>query len=102
MDWGKKWLVDFNAGNNQLVSFDQSINTGSIDVKMDGSVLKACVHYFLSFLFFPPNDTPSKTMKCFLFHLKRSFRSRDIQYFVIFSLPFHTLQIQKGKWKWNN
>ena len=41
MDWGKKWLVDFNAGKTQLVSFDQSNNTGSIDVKMDGSVLEA-------------------------------------------------------------
>ena len=40
VDWGKKWLVDFNAGKIQLVSFDQSNNTGSIDVKMDGSVLE--------------------------------------------------------------
>ena len=40
--------------------------------------------------------------KCFLFHLKRSFPSRDIQIFVIFSLPFYTFQIQKDKWKWNN
>ena len=40
MDWGKKWLVDFNAGKTQLVSFDQSNNTGAIDVKMDGSVLE--------------------------------------------------------------
>ena len=39
MDWGKKWLVDFNAGKTQLVSFDRSNNDGSIDVKMDGSVL---------------------------------------------------------------
>ena len=38
VDWGKKWLVDFNARKTQLVSFDQSINNGSIDVKMDGSV----------------------------------------------------------------
>ena len=37
---GKKWLVDFNAGKTQLVSFDRSNNTGSIDVKMDGSVLE--------------------------------------------------------------
>ena len=22
VDWGKKWLVDFNAGKTQLVSFD--------------------------------------------------------------------------------
>ena len=40
MDWGRKWLVDFNAGKNQLVSFDWSKNTGAIDVKMDGSVLE--------------------------------------------------------------
>ena len=41
LDWGKKWLLDFNAGKTQLVSFDRSNNTGSIDVKMDGSVLEA-------------------------------------------------------------
>ena len=35
-----KWLVDFNAEKIQLVSFDQSNNTGAIDVKMDGSVIE--------------------------------------------------------------
>ena len=40
MDWGRKWLVDFNSGNTQLVSFDQFNNTGAIDVKMDESVLE--------------------------------------------------------------
>ena len=40
VDWGRKWLVDFNAGKTQLVLFDQSNNTGAIDVKMDGSVLE--------------------------------------------------------------
>ena len=40
VDWGKKWLVDFNAGKTQLVSFDQSNNNGSIDVKMGGSILE--------------------------------------------------------------
>ena len=40
VDWGKKWLVDFNAGKTHLVSFDQSNNTGAIDVKMGGSVLE--------------------------------------------------------------
>ena len=38
--WGRKWLVDFSAGKTQLISFDQSENTGAIDVKMDGSVLE--------------------------------------------------------------
>ena len=37
VDRGKMWLVDFNAGKTQLVSFDPSNNTGAIDVKMDGS-----------------------------------------------------------------
>ena len=40
MDWGRKWLVDFNAGKARLVLFDQSNNTGAIDVKMDVFVLQ--------------------------------------------------------------
>ena len=39
VDWGKKWLVDFNAGKTQLVLFDWSNNTDAIVVKIDGSVL---------------------------------------------------------------
>ena len=35
-----KWLVGFNAGKTQLVSFDWSNSTGASDVKMDGSVLE--------------------------------------------------------------
>ena len=37
MDWGRKQLVDFNAGKTQLVSFDQSYDTGATDVKIDVS-----------------------------------------------------------------
>ena len=40
VDWGKKWLVDLNAGKIQLVSFDRSNNTGATDMKKDGSVLE--------------------------------------------------------------
>ena len=36
----KKWVVHFNAGKTQLVSFDWCSNSGCIDVKMDGSVLQ--------------------------------------------------------------
>ena len=36
VDWGRKWLVDFNAGKTQVVSFDWSKDNGAIDVKMDG------------------------------------------------------------------
>ena len=56
---------------------------------------------FYQIFIFSKNDSHLKT-KCFLFHLKSSSRSRDIQVFVIFSFPFHTFQIQKDKWKWNN
>ena len=38
--WGKKWLVYRSGGKTQLVSFDRSNNNGSIDVKMDESVLE--------------------------------------------------------------
>ena len=38
VDWGKKWLIDFNTGKTQLVLFDWSSN--AIDVKVDGSVLE--------------------------------------------------------------
>ena len=40
VDWGKKWLVGFNAWKTQLVSFDWSNNNDSIDMKMDGSFLE--------------------------------------------------------------
>ena len=40
VDWHRMWLVDFNTGKTHLVSFEQSDNTGAIDVKIDGSVLE--------------------------------------------------------------
>ena len=40
VDWGRNWLVDFNTGKTQLVSFHRSNNTTAIDVKMDRSVLE--------------------------------------------------------------
>ena len=40
VDWGKKWLVDFNAGKTQLFLFDRSNNNGSINVKVGGSILE--------------------------------------------------------------
>ena len=40
MDWGEKWLIDFNAGKTQLASFDWPNKKRSIDEKMDGSVLE--------------------------------------------------------------
>ena len=40
VDWGRKWLVDFDAGKTQLVSFGWSNNTGAIDVKMHDLTLR--------------------------------------------------------------
>ena len=40
MDWGKKWLVDFNAEKTQLVLSDWSNNIRGTELKMDGYVLE--------------------------------------------------------------
>ena len=40
VDWGRNWLVDFNAGKTQLILFDWSNSTAAIDVNMDGSILE--------------------------------------------------------------
>ena len=40
LDWGRKWLVDFNDGKTQTISIDWSNNNSSIDVDMDGSALE--------------------------------------------------------------
>ena len=34
VNWGRKWLVDFNAGKTELVSFGRSNYAVAIDVKM--------------------------------------------------------------------
>ena len=70
---------------------------------IDINLLRACVCYFLSNFYFFTKRQPFKNHeKCCLFRLKSSFHSQDNQIFVIFSLPFHTFQIQKDEWKWNN
>ena len=65
-------------------------------LKLVSTVFLSNFDFFIKWLTFKNYE------KCFLFHLKSSICSQDIQIFVIFSLPFHTVQIQKGKWKWNN
>ena len=51
MDWGRKWLVDLNAGKTQLVLLDWSSNTGAIDLKVDGTVLEERTDNGVNFLF---------------------------------------------------
>ena len=55
MDWGRKWLVDFNAGKTQQVLFDQSNKTGAIDVKMGWSVLEEKSSFMILGLTFSSN-----------------------------------------------
>ena len=45
VDWGRKWLVDSNAGKTQQVSFDRSKNTGAINVKINESVLEEKTYF---------------------------------------------------------
>ena len=40
MEWDRKWLVDLNAGETQLVLFDRSSNIVAINVKMNVSVVE--------------------------------------------------------------
>ena len=57
MDWGRKWLVNFNAEKAQLVLFDWSNNTGTIPVKMDGSVFEEKSYFkMLGLTFFSKLD----------------------------------------------
>ena len=65
----------------------------SLSLKLVSAI---CYQIFI----FAPKWYPFKNYeKSFSFHLKSFFPSWDIQ---ILSLSFHTFQIQKGKWKWNN
>ena len=52
VEWGKTWLVDFNTGKTQLVSFDRSNSNGSIGAKMDGSVLEGKSYFKMQGLTF--------------------------------------------------
>ena len=80
-----------------------------VDVKVQRRVIQFCkaslrISYVLCF---------KNYETCFLFHLKSSFLSRDIQGFgnffpflyILFRLErtsVHTFQTGKNKWKWNN
>ena len=55
--------------------------------------VEALLKLLSTVVYFFTNDSPSKTMESFLFHLKSCF-SCDIQIAVIFSLSFRTSQIQ--------
>ena len=106
--WNNNRIMQVNGRNqnkkmnmkNSLCVFTVIVNIYPLQlIYIHYMKFKACVRYFLSNFYFQPFKNYEK---CFLFHLKSSFRSQDVQFFVIFSLPFHTVQVQKAKWKWNN
>ena len=51
-------------------------------------LFKACVHYFLSNLYFSLNDSPSKTMKIFFISSKKLFSFSRYSNFCISVFPF--------------
>ena len=95
VDWGRKWLVDFNAGKTQLVSLDQSKN--SIDVKMDGSVLEKKTSFKMLGLTFSSKldwgsyivsiaKTASKKIGALIHSIK--FLSPEVALCISISLPY--------------
>ena len=62
----RKWLVDFNAGKAQLVSFDWSNNTGAIDGKKDGSFLEEKSSFKIMRLSFSSNCIGALTLSLLL------------------------------------
>ena len=61
-----------------------------------------CLLFFITFLFLHQKIALQKLWTMFFISSKNSFCSHDIWFFVIFSLPFQTFQIQMDKWKWND
>ena len=52
VDWGRKWIVHFSSGKIQLVSFDQSNNSGAIGLKMNGSAFEELSSFKMLWLSF--------------------------------------------------
>ena len=93
------WIHDFNWKKKKKIFTEKN----KIFIKIIHIFfLKIYFFKWFCYIWTTINDSPSKTEKSFLFHLKSSFRSRDIQIFVFFPHPFHFFQIQKDKWKWDN
>ena len=75
LDWSRKWLVDFNAGKTQLVSFDFSNNAGVTDLKIDGFVLEERLYFKMLGLSFSFNiisiaTTAAKEIRALVLSMK--------------------------------
>ena len=52
MVWDKRWLLDFSAGKLSWFCLTRPVNNnGSIDVKIDGSVLEEKSNAWVEFIF---------------------------------------------------
>ena len=96
-----KSILEVNFLNLCICIYVQTQNYTKI-IYTWSKLLKLVSGIFYQIFIFLPNEPFKNYEKCFLFHLKSTFRSQDIQIFVIFPLPFHTFQIQKDKWNLNN
>ena len=104
----KKADVTRDFINDNAIVFGESVKLittksghSTIPIPPNKLSLKLVSAIFYQIFIFSPNDSPSKTGKYFLFHLKSSFCAQDIQVFVFLFLST-LFQIQKNKWKWNN
>ena len=94
MNWGTKWLADFIAGKTQLVSFDQSNNTGAIDVKMDESALEEKSSFkMLALAFSPKLDWDSYII---LFPKSASIKIGELIFSMKFFFPEVALYLYKS------
>ena len=63
--------------------------------------LKLMYATFCQFFIFSPNDSPSKTTENVLHFIQKALFVLEMFNFLFFFPLFHTLQIQKNRWKWN-
>ena len=82
----------------KAISFCITLLSIFLDIQntLNYSIIKACVLNFNQIFILLLNDSPLKLWKMIIFSFSR------YSNFCDFYLPFHTFQIQKHKWKWNN
>ena len=70
--------------------FIWTLHLTAVFISLKMLFVKACVCYFLLNFYFSPNDSPSKKYgKCFLFHLKSSFRTEALSLLYSQYFSFH-------------
>ena len=77
------WLLfSFKESLSKILFLQKHVigGSGNTPLKLESAI-------FIKFLFFHQMIALQNYEKCFLFHLKSSFHSRDIQFFVFLSFP---------------